>query len=182
MSRAVRRTALGLTVSSAGARTGSPAAVASAKSAFQRAMVASQHVAVPVHDPGKRQTPRMRQDTRAAGVRSLRTAFAGAALTHETDTLDNALNQEADPAFLVFGGGSDHFVYHRAEATSSTRVLIVATVRMWSRIAQVRPTDGKTIVATPASPVDVRAVVEKGSDGAWKVTSYTWSFPPGSGP
>jgi hypothetical protein len=193
MSKVVRRLALALVaigglslaalaLLSAGDRSGSPAAVTSAKSVFERAMVLSQRAAVPVRQPGHRQSARMRQDTRAAATRALATAFAGQALTHETRALDNALTQEADPSFLVLGGGSDHFVYHSVEAASSARILLTATVRTWSRIAQVRPTDGKTVVATPSNAIDVRAVVEKGADGAWRVTSYTWTFQPGSEP
>ncbi len=145
-------------------------------------MALSESVAVPVHHPGAAQTAAMRRDTHVAGARLLRTAFAGAALRHETNGLDNAVRQEADLSFLVFGGGSDHFVYHRVDVASTNRVVLTPTVSKWSRIAQVRPTDHKTVVATPSGPVDVHAVVERGFNGTWKVTLYSWSFPAGSGP
>ena len=164
-----------------------PRVTGSAKAAFERAMVLNQRVVVPVRAPGSRQSAAMLAAamlaaTRAGGERRLAAVFTGAALEHERAVLDGALGQQRDASFRVLGGGARGFAYHRVDVVSDTRVVLIATFSEWSRIAQVRTTDGRMVAATPTSLVDVRATVDKGADGVWKVSSYTWTFHPGSEP
>lgn len=82
----------------------------------------------------------------------------------------------------IVSGGAGQFTY-KTVTVGATSATIQGTVRVWLKLAQVRP-DGSLDVATPANTLEVRARLVRGSATSqdWRVDDYSSRFAAGGGP
>lgn len=161
---------------------------ADARVALDQAMNERQRVVVPAATPALtrlaasagvvRLNPAREATARVHGRSVLASLFDGPELRYENASLDQALAEEADNSFVVAAGGADKVQASRVEQTAPGVIRVEGSVRAWSKIGQVQ---GDRIVwATPSNILRIDATLEK--EDAWRVTSFIWSFAPGSEP
>ncbi|MEV0801605.1 hypothetical protein AB0I34_28185 [Kribbella sp. NPDC050281] len=94
--------------------------------------------------------------------------------------MDAIRQASASPAFRSLDGGVSRVAIDSLSIEGQhARVHAVAT--MWSSVAQ-RQSDGRWIVATPKNTLQVMLGLDPDADGQWKVSTFTWTFAPGSEP
>jgi hypothetical protein len=106
--------------------------------------------------------------------------FSGAAGKAEIAETESTIKADADPTFQNFGAGVKSLKITRL-TVSGTQASAVADVVSWAAMAQKNPS-GTWVAAVPSNTLVVNAQLDKGSDGQWKVASYTWTFAAGTGP
>jgi hypothetical protein len=148
--------------------------------------------------PAKSQTSGLRQPTTAVGLqkgapsaaisataRATKVAvvgrsFSGTAAVQEVRLLDAVQQASASPDFKSLDGGVSHVAIDSVKI-NGRHAQVHAAATMWSSVAQQQP-DGRWIVATPQNTLQVTLGLDPDADGRWKVSTFTWTFAPGSQP
>jgi len=163
--------------------------VAAAEATLLNGIIAQQQVLVP---PGASMhtsqsaarsvitSASMRSAMKLAASTKLHKYYTAAAYTYAQKTATSGINAQSDPTFRVLGGGADMFNVLTETAVDSSTLNLTGTVRTRSDIAQLQ---GTTLVpADPTNILDFNAVMIKQTDGSWLISSYSWTFHPGSEP
>jgi hypothetical protein len=143
-----------------------PPQAAQLTSVFERAMIDRQQLASPSGPPD---------------IGELSAVFTGDELRREHAALTDAAAIQANTDIRAFGGGADSFNYSRIATSSNSEAILAGSYRAWSRVGQVQK-DGRIVPATPSNTIDYIAQLSRESDGRWRVSSFSWSFAPGSEP
>jgi hypothetical protein len=148
--------------------------------------------------PAKSQTSGLRQPTIAAGlqrgapsaagsaatrvtkVARIGRSFTGAAALQEVRLVDAVQQVGASPGFRSLDGGVSNVAIDSLKV-NGRHAQVHAVATMWSTVAQQQP-DGRWIVATPRNTLQVTLGMDPDTDGQWKVSTFSWTFAPGSEP
>lgn len=124
----------------------------------------------------------------AEGMRQLRELkitqinrrFAGAAASKESRAVGAVEEANKDPNFRSLDGGVSS-VAVKSSRVSGRHADVRAIAVVWSSMAQ-KQSDGTWITATPRNILQMSMSLDLTASGEWVVTSFAWSFAPGSEP
>lgn len=156
--------------------------LAHARSAFEEAMAMSQSVAGADVPAGQAITQADLSAMTVRGTARLRRRFMGAELAAQLSALTHARNMNASPQFRSVGGSADHFVYSAVERIDSAHVSLAGHFTAHSTVF-LPDQKGTLVEADPSNVLNFTATMAKdASRDEWFVTSYDWTFAPGSEP
>jgi hypothetical protein len=118
----------------------------------------------------------------AAGRAQLAEHFAGAALADRMRSHAAMIAEQKNhsvPGFIPLGGGVSDMQVQSLSVDGDTAT-VRARLTTWARMSDVQP-DGTVVVSQPSNDLLVDARLTR-TPGGWLVTTYDWTFAPGSEP
>ena len=136
----------------------------------------------------------LRQPTSAAGIQNgpaptaarvnkvaaIGRSFTGAAADQEVGLVDTVQKANASSDYKSLDGGVSSVAIDSVKI-NGRHAQVHGLATMWSSVAQQQP-DGRWVVATPRNTLQVTLELDPDVNGRWKVSTFKWTFAPGSEP
>jgi hypothetical protein len=117
----------------------------------------------------------------AAKIAQVSLMFSGAAAFREDRIIDTVQEADKNPNFHSLDGGVSKIVINSIEV-SSGHATVHARATMWTSMAQRNPDNDKWVTAIPENVLEITMGLNLDPSGRWIVSTFTWSFAPGSEP
>ncbi|ABW12828.1 hypothetical protein Franean1_3426 [Parafrankia sp. EAN1pec] len=117
----------------------------------------------------------------SSGSAQLEAVYTGAEFLTQKEILTNWAEGMTAGEVLTLGGGADSFKYDTVAEIDRSTLEIKGSARVWAQYAQIQH-NTHLVAATPSSIILFDAALTLDADEVWRVSKFTWTFAPGSGP
>ena len=116
----------------------------------------------------------------ATKVNKIQRHFSGKSVERELMAAENIRIASRDPDFRALDSGVADVTF-KSVSVSGSHADVKMTANAWASMAQKTP-NGRWTTAVPHNAIDINMALDMDSSGRWLVSTFAWTFAPGSEP